>query len=135
MKFWYWSQLVAIAVCVPAAAALIWWSTRTPPDVVLDPIQPGVLGIFVLPGLVLSLLVGQLVMWRRGVAVTGIRERRLIIAQFVIADILIVIGFLPAIWEFLVFELLLSAILIGVAISSTVAIAATTARVRRGEPA
>ena len=135
MKFWYWSQLVAIVVCIGAAIALIWWSTRTPPDVVLDPIQPGILGIFVLPGLVLSLLVGQLIMWRRGTAVTGIRERRLIITQFVIADILIVIGFLPAIWEFLAVELLLSAILIGVAIASTVAIAATTARVRRGEPA
>ncbi|CAN5530462.1 hypothetical protein BH10ACT7_BH10ACT7_04930 [soil metagenome] len=135
MKFWYWSQLVALIVVGAAAGALIWWSTARTPQDVLDPIQPGILGIFVLPGLVLSLLVGQLVMWRRGKAVTGIRERRLIIAQFVIADVLIVTGFLPAFWEALAFELLLSAILIGVAISSTVAIASTTARVRRGEPA
>lgn len=135
MKFWYWSQLVALVVVAVAAVALIWWSNARTPQDVLDPIQPGVLGIFVLPGLVLSLLVGQIVMWRRGVAVTGIRERRLIVAQFVIADVLIVIGFLPAFWEALAFELLLSAILIGVAIASTAAIAATTSRVRRGESA
>ena len=81
MKFWYWSQLVALVVVAVAAVALIWWSNARTPQDVLDPIQPGVLGIFVLPGLMLSLLVGQIVMWRRGVAVTGIRERRLIIAH------------------------------------------------------
>ena len=135
MKYWYWVQLVALVVVVVFAVVLVGRNLALEssgnPDW-LDPIPPGMVGGFVLPGFALSLLVGQIVMWSRQSATTSASERRLIVIELLIAAVVIGFGFAPGVWELMGVLIVAILALIGFAIATTAAIIRTTLRVTRG---